>query len=767
MTAVMAASQDSVASSTPSLTASASTASSSNDSSYNNGVPIAAARRKSSNGSGGSSTDVTTSSSSTGTPHDPNLKPSTSILANAHEGQSREKIRAKSSKRSAFKAAFIPVQPGRQMKTNGKPLGRTFERKTPLPQGAKFEGGPVLQHDPRGEEASAGDGLVPPSSTSPSKGGSIDAVSMSGDTDLDSLSQSTGSTTNLSSSPSNSTTDSSMSRSAAGDDVQDEDGEDDVFSEISSPLHPRSRTNTMSTESSSSVSSRRGAYMRLRARLLTAYPSSRTRQGSSTHASIRFAPLPVSGRLKRANSITIGVAARSQLLRSQGPGRNSSQFPAQPVQAPLPHGMSYQDTHKGVAAGSGSPRDAKAGAGGVQRSGSSSSRRSGAGEVGSPSSQSSSVDRMAMAGYYGGSVPDDTVDLGEELSKGLKSAWRKMRGSSGASGNAQDKAAAANAAKDGAGGASKDKVTPSTVPATKKQSGFDAPSTTSSTTSGAGAGQTAAAADLGGTPSAGAAPGDHTPRRPSSPAQGLSALSLQDRQQKQAQDSRHGNGSHRDHFPSHEGGTTVPTKSSSGGNTPASHGHGAGQWHHQNPFLVDHEDRGGDGAKTPRASQQYSSAHQNAANNPPRRLSTGAFLKNESLREMQERRRMGLLGGEGADEDEDWQGEEEEGGAAAAGKGEQNQAEQESLASSLLSRFSPWGASGNAPAPASGGSGVVKPAHNPEKEEEDSEGGRNSDDEEDDGDDEEMREAEQLAEQSAAGASRSRMEKAAAVEKVH
>lgn len=273
MTAVMAASQDSVASSTPSLTASASTASSSNDSSYNKGVPItAAARRKGSSGSGsnsGGSTDVP--SSSNGTPHDPNLKPSTSILANAHEGQSREKIRAKSSKRSAFKAAFIPVQPGRQMKTNGKPLGRTFERKTPLPQGAKFEGGPVLQHDPRGEEASAGDGLVPPSSTSPSKGGSIDAVSMSGDTDLDSLSQSTGSTTNLSSSPSNSTTDSSMSRSNGDGQEEGDDGEDDVFSEVSSPLHPRSRTNTMSTESSSSVSSERSAYSHLRCHSLTPF----------------------------------------------------------------------------------------------------------------------------------------------------------------------------------------------------------------------------------------------------------------------------------------------------------------------------------------------------------------------------------------------------------------------------------------------------------------------------------------------------------------
>lgn len=762
--ATLNASQDSVASSA---------ASSSGGGSSTDGLPMPARRV--------STIDSSSSSSySPSNPHDPNLKPAASILANAHEGTSREKVRAKSSKRSAFKAAFVPVQPGRLIKSNGKPLGKSFERKTPLPQGAKFEGGVVLQHDPRGEEASSGDGLVPAGATSSDTTGSssVNGAS-SGEVTGDSLSES-GSTTGLSSSPSTSM--SSYSRSPSVDTAAGGE-EDDVFSEVSSPIHhPRSRTETMSTESSSVSAAPLWDMKQQKGELAdTNYATSLPLQSGSSQCAIRFAPLPVSGRLKRANSITIGVAARSQLLRSQGTGRNSSQFPAQPIQAPLPHGMSYQDTHKGVQAGSPNynPRNSKQN---VQRSGSqnsgtpgsvgsSGSRRSGEPQVGSPSSQSSSSIN-SMSGF--GALPDDTVDLGEELSKGLKSAWRKMRG--GSTSNGSDKNA--NGEKT-AVGAPADKVTPSTVSATKKTSGFDAPSNTadksrtgSAVAADPGGGAANKGASSGGT--ATPAAGDHTPRRPTSPAQGLSALSLQDRQQQQAQDSSQG--SHHDHFPAH-----------GSANTHKGHSHGPGPWQHHNPFLVDHEDRGGDGAKTPRASQQNADAGSSGmtGGGPHRRLSTGAFLKNESLREMQERRRKGLLGmeGESPDEHDD---EHDEDGFEEAEQGAMDQArEQETFAASLkqslgrtgagtvLARLSPWG--GQAPASTDDqdvGRGlqrqddVVMPKHNPEQEDDSSSSGRNDDDEGDE-DEEEMREAEQLAEQSAAAASRGRMEKAAAVEKVH
>ena len=271
--------------------------------------------------------------------NEPKLK---SILDNAHEVLPSKAPRSGSESgfKAALKATFLPPPaPGRQIKVkDGKPLGKTFQRTEPLPDG--FEGGQVLDYDPRGERASAGDGVLPPGSLKPPPF-AHDRRSSTGESSYGSDPDSS-----LGSPPSEAVADSDYSQSYTSD--------------------------AGSAWGSSSVagSSERG-------RSSTSHPN-RIREGSiasttsnSSGAAIKFAPLPRSGRLKRANSITIGVAARSHLLSSQG-----TAAPPRPSWTPQHvHGSQSWYTNSGQ-----QPR------------------------------------------------ADDVVDVGEEIRKSASKAWKLIRG---------------------------------------------------------------------------------------------------------------------------------------------------------------------------------------------------------------------------------------------------------------------------------------------------------------------------------------------------
>ena len=286
------------------------------------------------------------------------------ILANAHEAPKKPIKAPDSSFASAIKSAFIPQQAGKQIKTNGKPLGKSFERKQPLATRG-HEGGEVLKRDPRGDNAPCGDGIVL------STGSDDDEGEGEGESGVEAEVGAGGVNASEEDTPWSpiSTMSSSLTPSSAG-----EASQDGLWD-----LATRGRSNTTTTDS------------------MTRSASRTSEASSSNPCSIKFAPLPSSGRLKRANSITIGVAARSQLLHSQGSGRShnntaawQAQFNAQRYGAPQQNEQSH---------------------------GAASSQRPG----GPPR------------------AVDDTVDLGEEIRKGALKAWRRMRrGSSTSSGSAAD-----------------------------------------------------------------------------------------------------------------------------------------------------------------------------------------------------------------------------------------------------------------------------------------------------------------------------------------
>lgn len=126
---------------------------------------------------------------------------------------------------------------------------------------------------------------------------------------------------------------------------------------------------------------------------------SRSSQASSNNpCKIKFCPLPSSGRLKRANSITIGVAARSHLLQSQGSARTTDNTAAWQAQA-----NAQRNQSQGTSDQQGAEK--------------------------TPQSQSASQNGIVRH--------NDTVDLGEELRKGMLKAFRKIRrGSSVSDGSA-------------------------------------------------------------------------------------------------------------------------------------------------------------------------------------------------------------------------------------------------------------------------------------------------------------------------------------------
>lgn len=272
----------------------------------------------------------------------PNSSCGGGILANAHEAPKKPIKPADGSFTSALKAAFIPPQAGKQMKYKGKPLGKSFERTSPLSTKG-HDGGEVLKRDPRGENAKVGDGVVWTSEHE---------VEVSPPwTPLTATSSNTSST----------------------GDVQSQDGD---WFDSSAPHRGRSSTTassgTTDTASCRSMSQSSGS-------------------SSNNPCRIKFAPLPSSGRLKRANSITIGVAARSHLLQSQGSGRsynsnsNAAAWQAAQVAA------QKKDTLAGNA---------------------------------------EDVSKREAVLRHG-----DTMDLGEELRKGVLKAFRKMRKTNGEGGD--------------------------------------------------------------------------------------------------------------------------------------------------------------------------------------------------------------------------------------------------------------------------------------------------------------------------------------------
>ncbi|PWN42518.1 hypothetical protein IE81DRAFT_125608 [Ceraceosorus guamensis] len=312
-----------------------------------------------------------------GQPSSPNAG---GILTNAHEKPALTR-RALSSNSgtgatiaSAFKTAFQPPpQAGKQAKKTGLPLGKSFERTTPLgSDGSRHVGAEVLPYDPRGEEASAGDGVLPPTRLDIPQGGWHVPRKQSASEDAPSSSSSER--------PPPLTSSSDFSNWVARDDSEQ------VSEDVAEPASPASAHHSSASETSDGARSwksgstaatttdealRRGS---------VASTSTNASSGSSNHScAIRFAPLPSSGRLKRANSITIGVAARSHLLSSQGSARsNAADWQSAQLHAP------------GGPAGNGN--------------------------------------NARQAWYNGGAKPDDVVDIGEELRKGALKAWRKVRG---------------------------------------------------------------------------------------------------------------------------------------------------------------------------------------------------------------------------------------------------------------------------------------------------------------------------------------------------
>ncbi len=256
------------------------------------------------------------------------------ILDNKHEALPRKTSRAgqETGFKAALKATFLPPpQPGRQIKVkDGKKLGKSFQRTDERPN--DFAGGEVLDYDPRGKNATAGDGILPPGSlkTPPINRGRSGTTESGYGSDRE---------------------------SSLG--APSESGESEVGSEWAAS------TNGSSDRGRSFVMSKPN---RPRGDSIASTTS------SSSGAAIKFAPLPMSGRLKRANSFSIGVAARTHLLRSQG-----TAAPPRPTYTP-------QHLH------------------------------------GSQMWYASQAQKH-----------EDVVDVGEEIKKGASKAWKLIRGGGSAS----------------------------------------------------------------------------------------------------------------------------------------------------------------------------------------------------------------------------------------------------------------------------------------------------------------------------------------------
>ncbi|KAK0554240.1 hypothetical protein OC845_000859 [Tilletia horrida] len=248
-------------------------------------------------------------------------------------------------------------------------LGKSFKRAGPPPTDDKgrIQGAPLLDHDPRSESEDGGESTSSSHSDTTENGGfpaSMQDARQNLGTSSDRLPQ-------------------RPFRDRFGS-VPDTH----YYGTTSGQAQSQSIARSNSNASSSSYRSESSTGSKSRADL-----------GASPH-SIRFCPLPETGRLKRANSITIGIAARSQMLLSQGSG-------------PVPRAQNQGWTNS--AAGHHQP-----GGGGVHPS----------------DPRFAGIQNHRAAAWYeaGGEVPDDVIDVGAELRKVGKLAWRKMRGGGGGGG---------------------------------------------------------------------------------------------------------------------------------------------------------------------------------------------------------------------------------------------------------------------------------------------------------------------------------------------
>ncbi|KAK0566237.1 hypothetical protein OC844_000840 [Tilletia horrida] len=316
---------------------------------------------------------------------------------------------------SALKNAFASV--GRRKsstsldkeagKQAAQPLGKTFKREGPPPldEKGRIQGAPLLDVDPRrersdSEEDGGSESAVELGSSYSSQASSSSGIASSDSSAPDAIS--TDSAASLSSSVSSSGSSSALSRGRLP----------------SASSGSRSDAQSSLVRSSSNASSVRS----------TSTMSSDTRS-SNSHA-IRFCPLPATGRLKRANSITIGIAARSQMLLSQGSG-------------PVPRIQQQQLQYVWQDGAPQPPQAAQGQSSGVHPS----------------DPRYAGFQHQRAAAWYeaGGELPPDVVDVGAELKKFGRLAWKKMRGEGK---KTEAGAAGADAASSSAAGAASGNAVP-------------------------------------------------------------------------------------------------------------------------------------------------------------------------------------------------------------------------------------------------------------------------------------------------------------------
>lgn len=384
-------------------------------------------------------------------------------------------------------------------KTDGKPLGKSFIRQTPINVREKIQGGEILDWDPRGRDASVGDGVKPPeflpNGDVVAEGG--ESAVVEDETEIKSNGNSEKENQQVASVDPNSALDQRKASISS--------------TTTSSSIVPTDSTSNRERHSSIASST-------------SNYSSSQNGSGSNTSSSIhaiKFAPLPTSGRLKRANSITIGVAARSQLLHSQGTGRSWQSQQRQQVHPMQPSSPSYPTAPKSRTA-----------------------------STSSNNSSSGLKDKRPI------------VNTEEELKKGASSIWRRMRSTSSSSSKSSTSNSTPNSSNDSTPSTPNTEVNPlSTSPTSMdEEKGLAHPVPDES--------------------------GHATPKRPSSP--------------------HHHQTSQDGHHPSNLS--------------------------HQYPHVEETEE----GARTPKIQPHH----------PPltRRVSTGAYLRDQSIRGMQDERRKEFIG---------------------------------------------------------------------------------------------------------------------------
>ncbi|KDN37115.1 hypothetical protein K437DRAFT_259919 [Tilletiaria anomala UBC 951] len=338
------------------------------------------------------------------------IPPSGGILNNAHEVPKRKIGADNKGVAAALKGMFKHSHSGKQVKVapGSGPLGKTFERTQPLPaeKVKEIKGPEVLAFDPRAQDASIGNGIIisptllMKSSGSPERNQAnrpSPTVASAGATDTNQLSEDGPASPNRLGSTSGEVEESlPCSTSQSESEFRDEAADRPSSTKGGNGSH----TTTSGYQGGDSYGRQPSAISQTSTTISNVPATSidsgtRRSEWPSAGASIRFCPLPVSGRLKRANSITIGVAARSHLLQSQGSARQN--YAVVP-----PH---QQQQHSWV-----------------------------------PFEQKSPHQTQALSSPQG---KDDIVGVGELMQRGAMKAWRKMRRRSAS----RDSSTSASAAK--------------------------------------------------------------------------------------------------------------------------------------------------------------------------------------------------------------------------------------------------------------------------------------------------------------------------------